>query len=234
MAIIEASKATDLTAKIAFIKANTRVVSLDGLRGLSLYCCDQLTPLWLLTEQDLDDERIAPPYWAFAWAGGQAVARYIFDHPKIVAGKRVLDLACGSGLVGIAAKLSGAKVVFGNDIDPFCRAALVANAALNNVDIGFIAGDILGMEIDDIGQFDVILAGDIAYEKTMSQSMFSFLHRAHSRGVEVYIGDPHRSYFAHENMVKCADYVIETSLEIEDNTQKQARVWKMERRYETP
>jgi predicted nicotinamide N-methyase len=210
-------------ARQAFIKAQTRISSVPGL-PLKLYQASEVTPLWLMTEDDMARERLPPPFWAFPWAGGQALARYIFDNPAIVAGKRVVDIACGSGLVGIAAARAGATHVLANDIDPYCQAAVALNAELNDVRITFCGDDLLSGPPPTA---DVFLAGDICYEKPMADAMLTFFRRLGAE-CSVYIGDPHRSYFPKEGLRRCADYEITTTADIEDTALKPATVWKLE------
>jgi predicted nicotinamide N-methyase len=211
-----------LARSIAFIRANTRPMEGPGLSGVRIYAADELTPIWSATETDLARGNIAPPFWAFPWAGGQALARYVLDHPEIVRGKRVLDLASGSGLVGIAAAKAGAALVMANDIDPMCEAALTVNAELNNVAIGFLAGDLLDAPPPAT---DVILAADVFYEQTPASRFLSFLRYARKQGIVVFAGDPGRTYFPRDAFRQVAEYAIETSTEIENAPIKTARVW---------
>lgn len=207
-----------------FIRVNTRPLAVPSLPDITLYQADEVTPLWLMTEKDMDRERLAPPFWAFAWSGGQALSKYVLDHPAAVAGKRVLDLACGSGLVGIAAAKAGAARVIGNDIDPYAEAAVVLNAELNGVHIDFLSGDLLVGPVPDV---DVILAGDICYEKSMTGAMLTFLGGAIAKNVTVLVGDPHRTYFPSTGFRKLADYSVRTMADIEDAAEKQAAVWEL-------
>ncbi len=209
----------------AFIQAHTRPLPVPSLPAIQLYQADEVTPLWLLTEADLHRERLAPPFWAFAWSGGQALGRYVLEHPEIVVGKRVLDIACGSGLVGVSARQSGAASVLCNDIDPYAGAAVALNAALNQVELAFTGKDLLDAPLPDV---DVILAGDICYEKPMTDAMLTYFARAVRQGIDVYIGDPHRSYFPKSGLRKLADYDIFTNADIEDAAVKPASVWKLE------
>ncbi|ESQ85485.1 50S ribosomal protein L11 methyltransferase [Asticcacaulis sp. AC460] len=208
----------------AFIAAHTRPLPVPSLPHIRLYQADEVTPLWLMTEADMVRDRLSPPFWAFAWSGGQALARYIFDHPHVVQERRVLDLACGSGLVGIAAALNGAQTVACNDIDPYAQTAVAMNAGLNGVQLDFIAGDLLS---GDPPPVEVVLAGDIAYEAPMTQAMLTFLRRALAQGCEVWVGDPHRTYFPAEGFERCARYDIATNPDIEDSAVKPASVWRM-------
>ncbi|MDC7677754.1 class I SAM-dependent methyltransferase [Asticcacaulis machinosus] len=208
----------------AFITAHTVARPVPSVPQISLYQADDSTALWQMTEADLDQNQLPPPFWAFAWSGGQALSRYVLDNPEMVAGKRVLDLACGSGLVGIAAHIAGAAQVICNDIDPYCEAAVALNAEFNGYSIEFKAGDLLSLGLPDV---DVILAGDIAYEKPMLEAMLTVLRTAAVEGKAVYVGDPHRTYFPKTGFIRCADYDIETSTDIEDKPVKPATVWRL-------
>ena len=216
--------------RAAFIRAHTRPSAVPSLPGIRLYQADEVTPLWQMTEKDMDRSRLAPPFWAFAWSGGQALATYVLDHPEVVAGKRVLDLACGSGMVGIAAMQAGAAAVLCNDIDPYAEAAVALNAELNGVRIDFLSGDLL---VGPVPGVDVILAGDICYEKTMTDAMLTFLGSAAVQNVTVLVGDPHRTYFPGEGSSggfrKLADYSVRTIADIEDVAEKPAAVWELVR-----
>lgn len=205
----------------AFIRANTRIVKVHDL-PLQMYQADELTPIWEATEKDLAAANVAPPFWAFPWAGGQALARYLIDHPEAVRGKRVLDLAAGSGLVGIAAALSGAAEVSANDIDPMCEAAVSLNAELNNVSIRYIAGNLLDAAPPD---FDVIAAADVFYEQRPAQMFRAFLERCHASGITILAGDPGRTYFPRDAFRQAAEYSVETTTEIENHPVQTARVW---------
>ncbi|HTN40337.1 MAG TPA: 50S ribosomal protein L11 methyltransferase, partial [Asticcacaulis sp.] len=134
----------------SFIRANTRPLPVPSVPAISLYQADEVTPLWLMTEHDMAKQRLAPPFWAFAWSGGQALARYVIEHPEIVRGRRVLDIACGSGLVGIAAMRAGAKSVLCNDIDAYAEAAVALNAGLNGVALAFTGADLLTGPVPDV------------------------------------------------------------------------------------
>ncbi len=206
---------------LAFIRANTRVAQAPGL-PLRLHQADELTPLWEATEKDLAAANVAPPFWAFPWAGGQALSRYLIEQPESVRGKRVLDLASGSGIVAIAAALAGAADVAANDIDPICEAAVALNAELNNVTVRYIAGSLLDGGTPD---FDVVLAGDVFYEQRPAQMFRAFLERCHQAGARVFAGDPGRTYFPREAFRQVAEYAVETTTEIENHPIQTARVW---------
>lgn len=214
-----------MTDTAAFIRAYTRPLPVPSIPSIRLYQADEVTPLWLMTEQDMAVQHLAPPFWAFAWSGGQALARYILEHPEIIRGRRVLDIACGSGLVGIAAMQVGAQSVLCNDIDAYAGAAVTLNTQLNNVELAFTGEDLLTRPIPNV---DIILAGDICYEKPMTDAMLTYFRRAALHKIEVYIGDPHRTYFPKTGLIRLADYDILTNADIEDAAIKPASVWKLE------
>ena len=209
--------------RLAFIRAHTRLQAPPHTPELRLWLADEITPIWQLTEDELGRIGLPPPFWAFAWAGGQAVARWVLDHPKEVAGKRVLDFASGSGLVGIAAAKAGAAEVLAADIDRFCGAALALNAQANGVEIAFTDADLLETPPPDV---DVICAGDVCYEKPMADRALAWLQAAHDRGARVLIGDPGRSYFPKSGkLVRLAEYQVGTTRELEDMEVKRTGVW---------
>ena len=206
----------------AFILENTRIQPPPHTPELNLHLADEVTPIWRLTEEALAEIGLPPPFWAFAWAGGQALARYVLDHPDEVAGKRVVDFASGSGIVGIAAMRAGAGHVLATDIDPFCGAALAVNGELNGVRIDFTDQNLLETPPPDV---DVILAGDICYEKPLADQVMNWLAAAHVRGTRVLIGDPGRSYFPRVGLEKLAEYEVPTTRELEDREVKKTAVW---------
>ena len=206
----------------AFILANTRLQTPPHTPELTLRLADEITPIWRMTEEALEQIGLPPPFWAFAWAGGQALARYILDHPQIVAGKRVVDFASGSGIVAIAAAKAGAAHVLAADIDPFCGAALAVNAEANGVACDFTDADLLDAPPPPV---EVILAGDICYEKPLAARVLSWLGAARQAGATVLIGDPGRSYFPREGLDKLAEYQVPTTRELEDMEVKKTAVW---------
>lgn len=208
--------------RCAFIRENTRLQTPPHTPELALHLADEITPIWRMTEEALQEIGLPPPFWAFAWAGGQALSRYILDHPHEVAGKRVLDFASGSGIVAIAAMKAGAARVLAADIDPFCGAALSLNADVNGVAADFTNQDLLDAPAPDV---DVILAGDICYEKPLAARVMAFLGEAKGRGVRVLIGDPGRSYFPREGLTRVAEYQVQTTRELEDMEVKKTAVW---------
>ena len=206
----------------AFILANTRPQHPPHAPELILHLADEVTPIWRLTEEALAEIGLPPPFWAFAWAGGQALARYLLDHPHEVAGKRVLDFASGSGMVGIAAVKAGAASCLCADIDGFCAAAGALNAEANGVTLSFTDTNLLDAPPPDV---EVICAGDIAYEKPVAERVRAWLAVAHRRGVRVLIGDPRRTYFDETGLIPLADYRVQTTRELEDQEVKRAGVW---------
>jgi len=189
---------------------------------ISLWLADEVTPIWRLTEDELGEMGLPPPFWAFAWAGGQGLARWLLDHPAEVVGKRVLDFAAGSGLVGIAAMKAGAASALCADIDPFCGAAVDRNAAANGVTVGFTAADLLNAPPLEA---EVICAGDVFYEQPMAGRVLAWLRLASDRGSRVLVGDPLRTYFPKEGFDLLAEYAVPTTRELEDSAVKRTRVW---------
>ena len=206
----------------AFVLANTRLQSPPLTPELRLHLADEITPLWQLTESALDALELPPPFWAFAWAGGQALARYLLDHPEEVRGKRVLDFATGSGMVAIAAMRAGAAEALGADIEPFCAPAVALNAEANGVRVGFTAEDLLAR---DPPPFDVVVAADVSYEKPTAERVRDWLDRARSNGARVLMGDPDRMYFSKRGLKRLAMYDVPTTRELEDRETKRAAVW---------
>ena len=209
----------------AFVRANTRLQPVPHAPELSLWLADEITPIWRLTEEELGELGLPPPFWAFAWAGGQALARWLLDHPEEVAGRRVLDLAAGSGLVGIAAMKAGARGVVCADIDPFCGAAVAANAQANRVRLDFTSDDLLDGPPPPI---DLICAGDVCYEKPMTERVLAWLGQARAQGTRVLIGDPGRAYFPKTGLTFLAEYRVPTTRELEDQEIKRASVWSLD------
>jgi predicted nicotinamide N-methyase len=211
-----------ITDRRAFILDNTRLQAPPHAPELMLYLADEVTPIWRLTEEALEEMGLPPPFWAFAWAGGQALARYVLDNPVVVAGKRVIDFAAGSGIVGIAAMKAGAASVLAADIDGFCAQAVALNAKANAVAMDFTGADLLDTPPPAA---DVILAGDICYEQPMASRVLAWLNTARAAGATVLIGDPGRTYFPREGLVKLAEYQVPTTRELEDMAVKRTCVW---------
>jgi predicted nicotinamide N-methyase len=211
-----------ITDPRAFILANTRLQPVPHAPEISLWLADEITPIWRLTEEELGELGLPPPFWAFAWAGGQGLARWILDHPHEVAGKRVLDFAAGSGLVGIAAMKAGAASVLCADIDPFCRAAVALNGGENAAALDFTDLNLLEAPPPDV---DVVCAGDVCYERPMTDRVLAWLGAAKANGSRVLIGDPGRTYFPREGLTFLAEYRVPTSRELEDQEIKRSSVW---------
>ncbi len=208
-----------------FIVQHTRLLPVPHAPEISLYVADEATALWQKTEDELGEIGLPPPFWAFAWAGGQALARYILDHPEVVRGKSVLDFASGSGLVAIAAAKAGAQAVFATEIDDFALDAIALNAQANQADVTVLGGDRIG---SDEG-WDVVLAGDVSYERDMAGRVTSWLQVLYERGATVLIGDPGRSYLAKDRLEQIAEYRIPVSRDLEDMEIKKTGVWRFSR-----
>jgi predicted nicotinamide N-methyase len=206
----------------AFIRAQTRLLPVPHAPEIVLHLADEATELWLKTEEELGEIGLPPPFWAFAWAGGQGLARYVLDHPDIVRGKRVLDFASGSGLVAIAAAKAGARCVEACDIDVFARAAIALNAAANGVVVEILEGDLVG---EDLG-WDVALAGDVSYERDMAGAVTDWLAALKARGATALIGDPGRAYLARDRLVEIAACRVPVTRTLEDAEIKRVGVWR--------
>jgi predicted nicotinamide N-methyase len=205
----------------AFIITHTRVLPVPHAPEISLHLADEATALWEKTEEELGQIGLAPPFWAFAWAGGQALARYILDHREIVAGKNVLDFAAGSGLVAVAAAMAGASKVEACEIDEFAIEAIALNAALNGVHIAPLLGDVVGT---DEG-WDIVLAGDVSYQKDMAEAATDWLAGLGRRGAHVLIGDPGRTYLARDRLTPIAEYRVPVTRALEDAEIKRTAVY---------
>ena len=179
--------------------------------------------LWQRTEEELEAIGLPPPFWAFAWAGGQGLARHILDHPETVRGKAVLDFACGSGIVAIAAALAGAKQVLAADVDPFCGTALRLNAALNRVAIEFTDADLIGT---DAG-WEAVLAGDVFYDRPLAERLVPWFGALARRGAAVLVGDPGRAYLPKQGLEAVATYSVPVTRALEDAEVKRTTVWRL-------
>jgi len=208
--------------RAAFILAHTRPLQPPHAPEIMLQLADEATELWQKTEDELGEIGLPPPFWAFAWAGGQALARYLLDNPACVAGKSVLDFASGSGLVAIAAAKAGAAKVEACDIDAFAAAAIDLNARANAVTVKTRAENLIGR---DEG-WDVVLAGDVSYEHDMAKAVTDWLQSLAQRGAFVLIGDPGRAYLARERLESVAEYRIAVSRSLEDCEIKHSQVWR--------
>ena len=213
-------------ARRDFILANTRLLVPPLAPEIRLRLADEAVPIWKKTEEELGELGLPPPFWAFAWAGGQALARYVLDNPTLVRGKRVLDFASGSGLVAIAAAMAGAAApVEASDVDAFAVAAIEANAAKNRVAVSARLEDLTGR---DEG-WDVVLAGDVSYEKAMAEAATNWLARLGRRGATVLIGDPRRTYLAVDRLESVAEYRVPVTRDLEDSEIKRTGVFRFRR-----
>jgi predicted nicotinamide N-methyase len=208
----------------AFIRANTAVATSPLVPEIKLHLADAVTPLWQATEASLAQSQLPPPYWAFAWAGGQALARYVLDNPALVAGRAVLDIGAGSGLVAIAAARAGARSATAADIDPFAGAAIKLNATLNGVAIALEAADIVGRFS---APWDVVLVGDMCYERPLAERLTTWLRQLATGGALVLLGDPGRAYLPRERLEQIACYTVPTPLDLEDRITRETIVWRL-------
>jgi predicted nicotinamide N-methyase len=206
----------------AFVLRHTRLRPVPGLEEIRLHLADEVLPLWHAVQVETGEPDAALPYWAFAWGGGLAIGRYLRDHPEVVAGRRVFDLASGSGLCAIAAMRAGARVATGADIDALAVTAIALNARANGRRVTSIRRDVLDEEPPDV---EVILAGDAWYEAGLAGRVLPWLQQAASRGIEVIVGDPGRRYLPTDALVELASYEVRTSTELEDLEYKEARVY---------
>jgi len=208
----------------AFIRANTAVAPPPLVPEIRLWLASEAVALWQAGEAELAATGLPPPYWAFAWAGGQALARYLLDHPEQAAGKRVLDFAAGSGLQAIAAAKVGAAAVTANEVDPFAAAAIGLNAALNGVAVAVLEGDL----IDHPGAgWDLALAGDVFYERDLAARVEPWLRRLAAAGATVLVGDPVRGFLPKAGLARLAAYAVKTDRALEDTDLRNAAVWQL-------
>jgi predicted nicotinamide N-methyase len=205
----------------SFIRAHTVPASPPACPEIRMWSATEITPIWEATEAWLEKNNVAPPYWAFCWAGGQALTRWVLDHPAEVAGKRVLDFAAGSGVSAIAAALGGAARVEAAEIDPMACAAIRLNAQLNDVVVELVESDLVGCD----GRWDLVLAGDICYEAAMTAHVWPWLLRLAAGGARVVMADPGRAYLPRTGLMRLAEYTVATSLELEDRTARTVAVY---------
>ena len=208
----------------SFVRRNTAVTTPPLVPEICLYLATEITPIWHATEETLARSALPPPFWAFAWAGGQALARYLLDHSAEVTGRSVLDFGAGSGLVAIAAAKAGATAVLAAEIDPFAAAAIAANAALNDVDITVQTEDLLDT-VDAC--WEVVTAGDVCYERPMADRVMGWLRGMAARGSLVLLGDPGRAYVPSQGLLERSRYLVSTSRELEDRDCREAVIWQV-------
>lgn len=203
-----------------FVREHTRLDRAPLVPEVMLHLASETTELWQATERWLEARDVAPPFWAFAWAGGQALARFVLDHPHVVARRRVADVACGGGIVAIAARLAGAADVVAVDVDPFASAAVALNASANGVEVDARCADAAALALEA----DVVLCGDAFYERDMAARILPWLRARAAAGLAVFVGDPGRAYFPANGVERVASYEVRTPLELESTTTKTTRV----------
>lgn len=208
-----------------FIRANTAIGTPPACPEIKLHLATAITPMWQATELEMHMQNLPPPYWAFAWAGGQALARHILDSPWLVRGRKVLDFAAGSGIAGIAAAHAGAASVEATDIDPVAVEAIRLNAEANGVAVSAHAGDATSAPT---GLWDVVLAGDVCYERPMTERCFPWLRGLAGAGALVLMADPGRAYLPSQGLVQLAVFTIPTSREIEDRDTRETVIYRVE------
>jgi predicted nicotinamide N-methyase len=213
-----------------FIQRHTRLRDVAGVPGIRLHLADAVEPLWHAVEEILAIDGAPIPFWAFAWAGGLGLARWLQAHPEAVAGRTVLDFGTGSGLVAIAAAQTGAEHVLAVDVDPLAEAAVELNARANHVHVSVLVGDMLD---EDPPAVDVLLAADTWYESPLADRVLPWLRRAADRGVRVIVGDPGRKYLpeaADAGFVELASYRVSTTTTLEDSDVVESRVYELQPR----
>jgi predicted nicotinamide N-methyase len=207
-----------------FIIANTRLLAPPLVPEIRLHLAEESLPIWRKTEEELGEMGLPPPYWAFAWAGGQALARYLLDHAERVAGKRVLDIGAGSGISAIAAARAGAQSVMAADIDALAVAAMKLNGAANGVEIEATTDDWLSGTSPD---GDILLVGDLFYERPLAERVMAFVRKRAAEGCLVLVGDPRRSYFPTDDFAAITHFEVPVTRELEDAEIKRAAVWQL-------
>jgi len=205
-----------------FVRAQTVANRASLVPEIVLHLADEITPIWQATEAWLAENNVDPPFWAFAWPGGQALARHVLDYPSVAAGRRVLDFAAGCGLAAIACARAGAASVEAAEIDPLARAAIALNAAANDVAVAVLVGDVVGADC----RWDLILCGDVCYEAPMTGRILPWLRRMAAQA-EVWIADPGRAYLPDDGLAAFASYRVPTSLELEDRTERQVTLYRL-------
>jgi predicted nicotinamide N-methyase len=207
----------------AFVRAHTRLGTAAHVPELRLHLAEDAIDLWERVEAEVGEGDLAPPFWAFAWAGGQALARYVLDNPALVQGKHVLDLASGCGVVALAVAKAGAQRVVANEIDPFAIDAITLNAEANGLTVQTHLGDMLDGDGDGA---DVVLAGDIFYDKAVTSRMMPFIRRLQQRSATVLVGDPGRAHLPQEQFTEVTRYDITVPTALEDSEVKTTIVWR--------
>ena len=211
-----------MAERAEFIRTHTQLTSPDLVPELRLFLASEITPIWRATEVWLAANNIDPPFWAFAWPGGQALARHVLDHPGVVAGKRVLDFAAGCGVAAIACARAGAAMVEAAETDPLAAAAIRLNAAANGAAVIALAQDVVGAR----SRWDLILCGDVCYEAPMTAHILPWL-RQMAREAEVWLADPGRGYLLRQGLAEFARYTVPTTLELEDRTERTVSLYRL-------
>jgi predicted nicotinamide N-methyase len=206
-----------------FVRRQTTVARAPLVPELALHLADAALGLWQATEDALGRIGLPPPYWAFAWPGGQALARHLLDHPDLVAGRRVLDFGAGCGIGALAAARAGAAAAIAADIDRFAAAAIDLNAALNGLAVTIETADVLGAP----PAADVVLLGDMCYERPLAERVTAWARAAARAGITVLLADPGRAYRPTDGLDELARYVVPTSLDLEDRTERETVVWRL-------
>jgi predicted nicotinamide N-methyase len=204
-----------------FVHDNTKLIAPPLVPEIKLHLASEVLPLWHKTEEELVRIGVPPPYWAFAWPGGQALARYILDHPDLAAGKHVLDFGAGSGLVALAAAKAGARHVIAADIDPFAVAAISRNAKANALTVEAVDNDMIGSR----ERFDLILIGDMCYERPLAERLMAWLKETQA---DILLGDPGRAYFPKTGLTRLAIYSVLTTRELEDREIRETGIWRLD------
>ena len=207
-----------------FVRRNTAITAPPLVPEIRLHLAGEITPIWRATEESLARSEVPPPFWAFAWAGGQALARYVLDHPAEVAGRFVLDFGAGSGLVAIAAAKAGAAGVLAADIDHFAAAAIAMNATLNDVAVRVTTADVIDTADP---RWEVVTAGDVCYEQPMAARVARWLAALAGDGCLVLLGDPGRAYLPASGLRERARYLVPTTRELEDREIRDGVVWQV-------
>jgi predicted nicotinamide N-methyase len=207
----------------SFIREVTKVAQPPACPEIDLWLATEVTPLWEATEHVLEKINVPPPYWAFCWAGGQALTRYVLDNPELVRGKRVLDFAAGCGASAMAAGKNGAAKVEAAEIDQFACTVMTMNAELNGVTVDVLTEDVVGAE----NRWDVVVAGDVCYERPMTEYIFPWLRKLAASGAQVFMADPGRAYLPKQGLLEVARMTVATSLDLEDRTQREVAVYRI-------
>jgi predicted nicotinamide N-methyase len=209
----------------SFIVAQTKIAAAPLVPEIRLYLADEVTPLWHATEATLERDNLPPPYWAFAWPGGQALSRYVLDHPDSVRSRRVLDFAAGCAIGALAAIRAGAATVSAAEIDHVAAAAMALNARLNKMAVEIIGHDLTGTVDDVARRWDVVLAGDVFYERPMAERVEPWLRDLARRGRRVLVADPGRAYIPRSGLAEIGRYTVPTSRDLEDRESRETVVF---------